>query len=349
MHDGTKIRANASSDTFHREKTIQEHLEAARALVEELSEAGEEVSERVRGRRERARRERRERLELAQKEMEKLREGRRGEEAKKEARVSESDPESRMMKQSDGGYAPSYNGQISVDESCGIIVGAGASQSGSDYGELLRSVERIEGCVGKAPKEMVTDGGFVSRENIVEMAKGGIEWIGPMGEGEAQRSGQMGRYGIGAEYEPGAFLYEAESDTYVCPAGNRLRHDGREVRAGVTKHIYRASAKECGGCAAKGRCCPQAKRKGRRITRSEEAPEVLAFRAKMARAESKGIYRERGKVSEFVNAWLKEKIGLKRFRLRGLVKVGMELLWGCLAYNIQQWVRLRWRPAQAAA
>jgi hypothetical protein len=29
--------------------------------------------------------------------------------------------------------------------------------------------------------------------------------------------------------------------------------------------------------------------------------------------------------------------------LRGLVKVGLEVLWAVLTYNIQQWVRLSWR------
>lgn len=44
------------------------------------------------------------------------------------------------------------------------------------------------------------------------------------------------------------------------------------------------------------------------------------------------------------NAWIKEKIGLRQFRLRGLGKVAREALWACLTYNIQQWIRLVWRP-----
>jgi hypothetical protein len=47
---------------------------------------------------------------------------------------------------------------------------------------------------------------------------------------------------------------------------------------------------------------------------------------------------------EFANAWIKSKIALRAFRLRGLLKVGMETLWACLTYNVQQWIRLRWRP-----
>jgi hypothetical protein len=69
--------------------------------------------------------------------------------------------------------------------------------------------------------------------------------------------------------------------------------------------------------------------------------------AKMETEEAKAIYRQRGAVAEFPNAWIKDKIGLRQFRLRGLVKVGMEALWACLTYNIKQWIRLCWRPQWA--
>ncbi|ERP94442.1 hypothetical protein Q669_31475 [Labrenzia sp. C1B10] len=36
--------------------------------------------------------------------------------------------------------------------------------------------------------------------------------------------------------------------------------------------------------------------------------------------------RERARLAEFVNAWLKEKLGLRRFRVRGLQKARTEAL-----------------------
>ena len=60
---------------------------------------------------------------------------------------------------------------------------------------------------------------------------------------------------------------------------------------------------------------------------------------------AKAIYRQRGAVAEFPNAWLKDKLGLRQFRLRGLMKVRLEVLWAALTYNIQQWIRLSWRAA----
>lgn len=88
----------------------------------------------------------------------------------------------------------------------------------------------------------------------------------------------------------------------------------------------------------KEKCCPQNATKGRAIVRGVDAPEITGFIRKMQTEEAKKIYRERGEVAEFPNAWLKEKIGLQQFRLRGLIKVRMEVLWACLTYNIQQWI-----------
>ena len=47
--------------------------------------------------------------------------------------------------------------------------------------------------------------------------------------------------------------------------------------------------------------------------------------------------------SFLTNAWIKDKLGLRKFHVRGLVKAGSELLWACLTYNIMQWERLKWR------
>jgi hypothetical protein len=40
---------------------------------------------------------------------------------------------------------------------------------------------------------------------------------------------------------------------------------------------------------------------------------------------------------------------LRQFRVRGLKKVRCEALWACLAYNLLQWVRLRWKVRLAEA
>jgi transposase len=103
--DGTKIRASAGGDTFRREERIKVHLELARKQIEDLKPAGEEVSERVAKARARAQDEKQQRLERALRELKAIRETTNKTAA--EARVSTTDPEARIMKQADGGYAPS--------------------------------------------------------------------------------------------------------------------------------------------------------------------------------------------------------------------------------------------------
>ena len=89
--------------------------------------------------------------------------------------------------------------------------------------------------------------------------------------------------------------------------------------------------------------------RGRSISRSIQDPEVRQFRQKMETTSAQEIYRQRAPVVEFPNAWIKDKLGLRQFRLRGLLKVRWELLWACLTYNIQQWIRLCWRPSLAVS
>jgi hypothetical protein len=74
-----------------------------------------------------------------------------------------------------------------------------------------------------------------------------------------------------------------------------------------------------------------------------ENTEVAAFREKMKTEAAQQIYKKRGAVAEFPNAWIKEKLGIRKFRLRGLAKATTEALWGAFTYDVLQWVRLSWR------
>ena len=184
MHDGTKVKAFASADSFRREGRLLEHLELARQQVSRLGvpRPADEVGPKVTAARKRAAQEKQKRLETAIGELKKLRAVKSSAVDKAEARVSWSDPEARVMKQSDGGYAPSYNVQLSTDARDGVIVGVGVTQSGSDYAELLPAVKQVEKQMGGKPKQMVVDGGFISRENILAMNNEEVDLIGSLSE-----------------------------------------------------------------------------------------------------------------------------------------------------------------------
>jgi hypothetical protein len=266
-----------------------------------------------------------------------------------EARASQSDPQARIMKQSDGGYAPSYNVQLSTDAAHKIIVGAGVSQSSSDSGQLIDAVGRVEANLESKPGQLVVDGGFTTRENILAMAEQGIDLVGSLADLSQRSADQQAKRGVSEAFQADKFLYDEKADVYRCPAGTLMKHRGRDFRVGVTLHQYRAPREQCRACAFQRQCCPGNAQHGRSVMRTEPAPAVQRFVEKMATQAAQAIYRQRGAIAEFPNAWIKEKLGLRQFRLRGLVKVGLEVLWAALTYNIQQWVRLSWRPRLALA
>ncbi len=293
--------------------------------------------------RQRAARERKTRLESALEELEKIRARKSGEELKQKARVSQTDPQARIMKQSNGGYGPSYNVQISTDKANGIIVNVQATQEASDCNQLLPALERIRETAGRLPQQMVADGGYTNRENIIQTDKEGVEFIGSMPDLSKTSVAQFERRGVDPSFYSGAFEYNFKEDIYTCPAGKTLSYEGKTNRVGLTEHRYRASGNDCSICPMKEKCRPNLSQKGRLIIRIENHPAVDSFILKMDTPRARDIYRQRGPIAEFPNAWIKEKLKLRQFRLRGLWKVHMECVWACLTYNIQQWIHLKWR------
>jgi len=350
MHDGTKIMAQAGGKTFRREKTLEEHLELARKHVEELSdpEKAEGLSKRRKAARKRAIEERFERLKLAHEELVKIRAGKENAEQKKNARVSETDPEARVMKQGDGGYAPSYNVQITTDAKKKIIVAVAATQSASDGQELMPAVARVGANLKQKPLQMIVDAGFTTRGNIVEMDEQKIDLIGSLSDRNKQVDAAFAKRGVTEDFKSEAFRYIEESNHFICPNDKTLGFRQAKPLPGAMTYFYQAAVKDCAVCPYKEQCCPgKAKRRG--LLRTVEVQAVIAYREKMETEEAKDKYRRRSEVAEFPNLWIKEKLGLRKFRLRGLTKVGMEAMWVCLTYNVQQWIRLNWRPKLKSA
>jgi transposase len=347
MHDGTKVKAKAKGSSFRREDRIKEHLELARQQVEAMGDPREaaEISPRVKAARERAAREKLEKLELAVQELKKIQASKKTKAEESGARVSETDPESRIMKDGQGRYGPSYNIQISTDSKAGAIVGVGVSQSPSDDKELAPAVDRVEENTGRKPDQMVVDGGYATRGNVMEMDRKGIDMVGPMGE----QSQPANVRDMDPRFRREGFEYDGQEDRYRCPAGKVLKLIQKKKLPGAVSYEYRSQWSDCRGCPFKDKCCPKSMKHGRTVTRVVEDPVVARFREKMSTEEAKAIYKQRGQVAEFPNAWIKEKIGLRQFHVHGTLKAEMESIWACLTFDIQLWIRLAWRPQRALA
>jgi hypothetical protein len=260
-------------------------------------------------------------------------------------RVSESEPEARKMKQQDGGFAPSYNVQVTTEAQSRIIVGIGLSDSANDLHELLPALETAKQNCGALPEKIIADTGYATRSNVEQTSELGVELIAPWKHEESREAGACKRNGIEPEFGPSAFRAQG-SNKLICPAGRTLIFIQQKMHHEVPRKIFEARAADCNRCRHRTACCGT--RMGpRRVERVIESAAMKHYLARMKRREVKTLYKRRSEIAEFPHLWVKAIKKWQRFSVRGMAKAKMEALWVALAYNVAQWMRLK--PAVAAA
>jgi transposase len=343
LHDGTKVLAVAGKGSLHRRKTLEKRLRAARKVVRELDRRAQQESQPMDEKRQeaqrRAAREAVERVDASLRQLQSL-------EAKKSAReraklrVSESEAEARKMKHPDGGWALSYNVQVSTEARSRMIVGIGVTQAANDLHELEAALERVKNNCGKVPRTLIADNGYATRDNVEQTSKQGVELIAPWKEAKSREAGACARNGVDAEFAPCAFQAQPGGKTLLCPAGKTLVLIGQKIHHGLKKNVFEAAAGDCGRCPFRQRCC--GKRGGpRQIKQVVESPAMRQYLARMKRRATKVLYKKRCEIAEFPHLWAKGVKNWRRFSVRGLVKAGTEALWVALAYNMTQWIRIK--------
>jgi transposase/uncharacterized protein with HEPN domain len=344
--DGTKIQAQASGSSFRREPSLRERLEQAEAVVEQLSqEAGGEPSRTRRmAAQQRAASERQARLKQALQQVQEIAASKPAAQ-REQARASFSEPEARVMKQGDGGFAPAYNVQSVTDAAHKIVVNVEVVTQANDQHQLLAALQRVEPLAPAA--QVLVDGGYLNEHSIAEAVKRGVELIGPAQQRDEQRAHNqqqsLAQAGIDAQFGAHAFRILEHGAALQCPRGKRLKL----LSKAAGHDQYRAQASDCAPCPDRAQCCPNSGRRSVKIKRGSAV--VESFHQRMHEPACKQLYQLRGEVAEFPHAWWKEKFRLRKFHVRGLKKVRMEIKWAALTYNIQQWIRLLWRPALLAA
>jgi transposase len=344
MHDGTKIIASAGLGSFRREDRLKEHLRLAKEQLAAMDDprTAQEVTPRMRAARQRAAQDKQARLEQALEELEKIRQQPKRRTPPEEARVSMTDPEARVMKGGDDGYRPSYNVQISTDATAGAVVSVEVSQSASDSEGLPEAVEQIEERLNEKPHQMVADSEYTTNENVITLHQKKVDFIGSLKPPPLSLKRQSRHHKV---LGPSAFAYDGLTNTFRCANGKTLHHVVTYEKYFHRTSLYRARAADCQVCPYKRLCSPQDR--SRRLARSEPIPIIAAFRARMQTEAVKDIYKQRGPVAEFTNAWIKDKLGLRQFHVRGCVKTGIEALWATLTLNIQLWIRRVWQTRWA--
>jgi hypothetical protein len=99
------------------------------------------------------------------------------------------DPESRIMKTSEG-FQQCYNGQLAVDDEFQLIVGNALTNNASDNGQLIGLVEGIEQTLDEAPEVILADAGYCSESCLVELERRQIDGYVSVGR-EGKDSGKI--------------------------------------------------------------------------------------------------------------------------------------------------------------
>jgi hypothetical protein len=231
--------------------------------------------------------------------------------------------------------------QVLTETKNKIIVHVAATQKASDQQQFEPAVERVQEAGRQKPERMIVDGGYLTRQNLEAAERQSIEEIGPeleQSRKQARNCAQsLRRAGIAGEFGPSAFVQIEDGKALQCPAGRKLQLQNNAARY----RQYVSNQTDCEQCAHQRQCSP----KGRRTVKIQKSNEVVRrYTERMREEASRKKYQRRGRVAEFPHAWLKEKLGLRRFHVRGRAKAEIEAWWGALTYNVQQWFRLVWRP-----
>ena len=92
-------------------------------------------------------------------------------EPKPKAQRNFTDPDSRIMKNSDGGFMQAYNGQAVVDDTNQIIVAADVTDCASDSPSLTPMLDQAQANMGAAPEQVLADAGYCSEANLAASAE----------------------------------------------------------------------------------------------------------------------------------------------------------------------------------
>lgn len=81
------------------------------------------------------------------------------------------DPESRIMKTSDGSFHQCFNAQAVVDADHQVIVATEVTDCAADVANLVPMTEQVTTNTGQVPAEMLADAGYCSQDNLTQVGE----------------------------------------------------------------------------------------------------------------------------------------------------------------------------------
>ena len=279
---------------------------------------------------------------------------------KNPAQLPITDPDSRILPNKEGGYAPNYTPMAVTDAVSGLIVDADVLIGNVEQTALATMVDTVQDEYDVKVEAMLGDTAYSCGENLTAMEEREVELLAPLAEPKCKDNPALrddpsepvaeedwNRLPVNPQTKclaKSAFVYDEAADCYHCPAGKRLPRSGSEKKktsGGKTITQTNYTCYDCADCALADRCRkdPNAK-KGRKITHDENEPARRRHRRRMASDDAKERYKRRQHAGETQFAVIKACFGLRRFLLRGIEGVQTEWLWHTSAFNLKRMLSL---------
>lgn len=269
------------------------------------------------------------------------------------AAVPVADPESQIMPNKEGGFAPNYTPVIAVDGQCGYIADTQVISGNDEAGVASALIDQIENDFEMKPREVLADALFSKGSTLQALEDREIEAYIPIETGVSKEDNpafredttrpvaqedwaKLPRSPQTKKIDRSAFIYNAEGDCYYCPMGIKISYSYTQKGKVEVRHY------ECGNCI---RCplstdCLVGNSKYRTISRDQYQELREKALARMQTEEGKKNYGRRMWLVEGSFGLIKAWMGLRQFLCRGLEKVRVEWLWACTAFNLKKLVRV---------
>ncbi len=233
---------------------------------------------------------------------------------------------------------PAYNIQIGTEGQ--FITGFSVHNRAGDTPCLIPHLEQVRANTGgRIPNKIVADAAYGSEENYAYLeqhnAANFLKYNTFYQDTHHYRNPNKLR---ALQFRAEHFAYDPETDTFVCPANQRLHF--QYASRYTTDNGYHSERRNyecfaCIDCPLKSQCT---KAKGNRKIRISFR--LLEYRRRarenLTSAEGQRLRAERSIEVETVFGHVKHNMGFRRFHLRGLEKVKTE--WGLvsIAHNMQK-------------
>lgn len=241
--------------------------------------------------------------------------------------LSETDPDSRLMKQSTVGSLVGYNVQTAVDTDYKLIVAHEVTNSPVDRSQLLPMARLAKEALGRTELTVLADRGYYKGTDIKSCVDEGMTALVPK-----SKTSNTGAKGL---FPRSAFVYDAKKNEYRCPADQALTCRHSSVEKGMLIDTYYVSNPICRDCALKSRCTQGVHRRIRRWEHEdvlekmqeklEGMPEAMTLRASTA---------------EHPFGTIKYWNGSRHFLMKQLKNVRTELSLNVLAYNLRRMISI---------